>query len=142
MAASSRQVLALLAMAAGCARGPATQPGREALETRALAEHASEFYCELGRWPRGPAELEAFPMPERSRIQHTPSSAPIPWPLLRGAALRAEAGGALRISIQLPPDTLVDGRAETAPVDLNLEVQEPGCWPPVLLTAPSDARDG
>jgi hypothetical protein len=122
--------IAAMLTAAGCAGTPPASPGEEKLETPALAARASEFYCASGRWPRDAAELEAFPLPERSRIALRASPAAVPWSLLRSARFQPEADGSLLISASLPPDRLADG-PPAQPIDLNLEVAEPGCWPPV-----------
>lgn len=127
----TRVILPIMVLAfAGCAREPSSLPPGEKLETSALAAHASEFYCESGRWPHSIAELHGFPLPERSRIQPAPDSAPVPWALLDDATLAARPDGSLLISASLPAGSLVDG-PPSRPVELSLIVEEPGCWPPV-----------
>jgi hypothetical protein len=122
--------VAVMLAAAGCA-GSASAPAEgERLETSALAARASEFFCASGRWPRDAAELEAFPLPERSRVALQSSPAPVPWSLLRAARFQPAADGSLLIAASLPPDRLAGG-PPAQPVDLNLQVAEPGCWPPV-----------
>jgi len=122
-------VLVVMLVTAGCAGTPASAPDGERLRTSALAARASEFQCAHGRWPTDAAELEAFPLPERSRAQLHPGPAPVPWSLLRTARFEPQAGGSLLILASLPADRLVDGPA-SRPVDLRLLVATPGCWPP------------
>ena len=126
------RVVSLMVMlaTATCVRGPSLLHHGAMLETLGLAAHASEFYCEFGHWPEDAEELETFSPPERSRVSPTPSSPSILWLLLRDAEFQREADGALFISTRLPSDSLMEA-PRSRPVDINLRVQEPGCWPPV-----------
>lgn len=122
--------MAMLLAVAGCAGTRSSPPPDEPLRTMALAARASEFYCELGRWPEGAAELENFVLPEHSRVWPAPSREPIPWSLLQHAEFGRQADEMLRISAELPPGSVADG-PPSQPVDLDLQVQVPGCWPPI-----------
>lgn len=128
-------LLTMLLAVAGCAGARSSAPPGDTLRTMSLAARASEFYCEFGRWPEGPAELETFALPEPSRVWPAPSREPIPWLLLQDAEFRREADETLRISAKLPPGSVEDS-PPLQPVDLSLQIQVPGCWPPVAVSGP------
>jgi hypothetical protein len=121
--------LVLPAVLIACA---AREPGPEpVLEPRALAAHASEFFCARGRWPADVGELEAFPAPATPRTGLEAPSGTIPWALLRDATTASGPDGALHLDADLPAGC-VAGQPPERPVALRLRVERPGCWPPRL----------
>ncbi len=124
--------LLVLLAAMGCAGGSFGARQEPALDSVALARHASEFYCQEGRWPANASELRAFPLPEQPRAQSGPGPDPIPWELLHDARFQSEPAGSLLVTATVPADSLMDA-SPGQPLELNLRVEEPGCWPPIGL---------